>query len=248
MKQLVILLSLTSLLLSGCVNNSNTKIHIPNSIEFEGDKINGIKRMYNAEGKLETETPYKDSLPEGIQKEYYKTGQLYRETPLLKGRPNGLVKEYSKSGKIYREMPVINGKATGIVKKYYDNGKLFSEAPFENGEARMGLKEYNEKGVLLEKPKMLFKGIDKTKTEGTYIVEISLSDENIKPNYFNVITFEGKEMIKTLETENGKGIFKIFIPKGSVLNRRLTFEVRYKTLRDNIYITRDSYTLGITNL
>ncbi len=247
MKQLLILISLTALLLSGCVNNSNTKVHLPNSIEFDGDELSGVKRIYNAEGKLETEIPYKDSLPEGIQKEYFITGELYRETPLVKGRPNGIVKEYSTKGKLYREMPVTNGKAHGVVKKYYENGLLFSEAPFENGEAKEGLKEYNEKGVLLEKPKMRFKGIDKTKTEGTYIVEISLSDEYIQPNYFCVITFEGNEMLQSIEMVNGKGIYKIFTPKGTILNKKLTFEAKYNTIRKNIYVTRDTYTIGITN-
>ncbi|RPH30087.1 MAG: hypothetical protein EHM93_16230 [Bacteroidales bacterium] len=247
MKKLVILFSLTTLMLSGCVNNSNTKTHKPNSIEFEGNVVNGVKRIYNGEGKLETEIPYKDSLPEGIQKEYYKTGELYRETPLVKGRPNGLVKEFNTKGKLYREMPVVNGKANGVVKKYYENGILFSEAPFENGEAKEGLKEYNEKGELLGKPKMLFKGIDKVATDGVYIIEISLSDEYIQPSYANVITFEGKEMLNKIPIVNGKGIYKISIPKGAILNKKLTFEARYNTLRKNIFVLRDTYTMGLTN-
>lgn len=243
MKQLVILFLFTTIIFCGCTNNNNPKVNKPNSIVFEGEQGNGIKRIYNGEGKLETEIPYKDSLPEGIQKEYYVTGELFRETPLVKGRPNGTVKEYNTKGKLYREMPVIEGKANGIVKKYYENGVLFSEAPFENGEAKEGLKEYNEKGVLLEKPKMLFRGIDRSATEGIYIIEISLTDEHIQPNYSNVLQFEGKELLNKVPIVNGKGILKISIPKGTILNKKLTFEARYKTIRNNIFILRGTYTL-----
>lgn len=247
MKQLTILISFTAILFSGCINNSNTKVHEPNSIEFEGTKALGVKKIYNAEGQLETEIPYKDSLPNGIQKEYYKNGKIYRETPLEKGRPNGLVKEYYTSGKVYREMPVNNGKANGIVKKYYENGTLLSEAPFENGDPTIGLKEYSEKGDLTEKPKMLFKGIDKTVSEGVYIIEISLSDEYIQPLYSNIITIDGKELHNQIPIVNGKGIYKIFIPRGTILNKKMIFEARYNTIRKNIYITRDSYNISMSN-
>lgn len=247
MRLLVILFSLSALLHSGCVNNSNTNVHKPNSIEFDGNQGNGVKRIYNAEGKLETEIPYKDSLPEGIQKEYFVTGELFRETPLVKGRPNGIVREYSTKGKLYREMPVVNGKAYGVVKKYYENGMLFSEAPFENGEAKEGLKEYNENGALLEKPKMIFKGIDRSANEGVYIVEVQLSDKFIQSNYFNVVNFEGKEMVNKIQIINGKGVFKISIPKGAIINKKLTFEARYTTIRNNTFIVRDTYTIGNTN-
>lgn len=248
MKQLVFLVPLSILLLSGCVNNNSNK-RVPGEAytEFEGTQVNGVKKVYNASGNLETEIPYKDSLPQGIQKEYYKTGKLYRETPLEKGRPNGIVKEYYTSGKLYREMPVINGRADGIVKKYYESGALLSEAPYVNGEPSVGLKEYSEKGVLFEKPKMKIKGIDRIALEGYYLFELSFSDEYIQPTYSYVETYEGKEVLSKLPIVNGKGVYKIIIPKGTILNKRFTFEARYNTLRKNIYVTRDSYTIGVTN-
>lgn len=248
MKKQFVLFPLMALLLLGCGNNnSNVKVNKPNSIVMEGDVMNGIKRIYNAEGNLETETPYKDSLPDGLQKEYYKTGQLFRETPLVKGKPNGVVKEYGTKGNLYREMPVVDGKANGVIKKYYDNGVLFSEAPYKNGEPQVGLKEYNEKGQLLEKPKLKFKGIDKTRTEGVYIIEISMTDEYVQPAYSNIVYFDGKEMFSQLPSTNGKASFRIPVPSGTVVNKSFTFEARFNTIRKNIYITRDTYTIGVTN-
>jgi len=246
MSRLIPFVLATILALTGCVNDNSTK-RIPGQPykEFIGENGNGVNKIYNAEGKLETEVPYKDSLPNGIQKEYYKTGQLYRETPFEMGKAIGLVKEYYTSGKLYREMPVIDGKANGIVKKYYENGVLLSEAPFENGQPTIGLKEYNEKGKLIDKPKMVFKGINKTSSGGIYIIEVSFSDEYIEPTYFQVLNFEGKEIFNKVPVVNGKGVLTISIPKGTILNKKITFEARYNTIRKNTYITRDSYNLAL---
>jgi antitoxin component YwqK of YwqJK toxin-antitoxin module len=247
MKKIVILITLIVLLISGCKNGSKKRVIGQPYTEYEGTAASGVKKIYNVEGNLETEVPYKDSLPNGIQKEYYKTGKLYRETPLLNGKANGLVKEYYTSGKIYREMPVTNGRADGIVKKYYENGSLLSEAPFVNGEPAVGLKEYNENGVMLETPKMIFRGIDNTVSEGCFYVEISFSDQYVKPTYFNVVNFEGKELLNKISIVNGKGIFKISSPKGALINKTLTFEARYNTIRKNIYVTRGTYAIGFPN-
>jgi len=250
MKKILGCFLLSVLLLGGCVNNNDNNKRIPGqpSIEFEGTEANGVKKIYNAEGKLETEIPYKDSLPNGIQKEYYKTGKIYRETPLVNGKPNGLVREYyNASGKVYREMPVVDGKAQGIVKKYYENGALLSEAPFENGEPIIGLKEYTEEGKLVEKPKMVFRGIDKSSSEGTYTIEVSLSDKYIEPIYANVLTYEGKEYVNKIPIVNGKGILKLALQKGTVINKKLIFEARYNTKRKNTFIIRDTYLLSTAN-
>jgi antitoxin component YwqK of YwqJK toxin-antitoxin module len=235
--------------LYGCDNSSNkTNNRLkgqPSSTRFEGENGNGVKLIYNATGDLETETPYKDSLPEGIQKEYFKTGQLFRETPLEKGKANGVVKEYSTSGKLYREMPVVNGKANGVVKKYYDNGALFCEAPYENGQPVAGLKEYGKNGKLMEKPTMIFKAKDHTKIDGTFSLEISLSDTYIQAAYSQVLIFENKELVSRLPISNGKGIFKTSIPAGTILNKKLTFEAKYTTSYNNVCIIRDFYNMSL---
>ena len=249
MKTILISICILMLALNSCVNSDSSNNHVKGQAytEFEGENGNGVKKIYNAEGNLETETPYKDSIPEGIQKEYYKTGQLFRETPLEKGKANGLVKEYSTSGKLYREMPVTNGKANGIVKKYYDNGVLFCEAPYVNGQPAQGLKEYNKNGKLMEKPRLIFKAKDLTKIDGTFTLEISLSDEYIQPAYSQVLIFENKEIINKLPISNGKGVFKTSIPAGTILNKKLTFEAKYTTSYSNVCIIRDSYNMSMMN-
>jgi len=245
MKNLLLLASITLIVLAGCTNSSNKRVPGQPYTEFEGTLMDGVKKIYNIEGKLETEVPYKDSLPEGIQKEYYKTGQLFRETPLHKGLANGLVKEYSTNGKLYREMPVVNGRANGIIKKYYENGVLFSEAPFENGKPIVGLQEYDQNGKLIPKPKMVFKTKNLVNVDGTYLLEVSLSDEYIQPVYSQVLIFENKELSNKLPIENDKGILKLSIQKGLMMNKHVTIEARYTTLRNNVCIIRDSYNIVI---
>lgn len=249
MTRLVTFFLIAILALNGCVNNSNSNKRVPGQPykEFEGTNGNGVKKIYNAEGKLETEVPYKDSLPNGIQKEYYKTGQLFRETPFEMGKANGLVKEYSTNGKLYREMPVTNGRANGIIKKYYENGTLFSEAPFENGQPKAGLKEYSEEGKLLSKPKMVFNTKNQTKVNGTFTIEVSLSDEHTQAFYSQVLVLDNKEVLSKLPEANGKGILKFTIPAGTMINKAFTFEAKYTTTRNNICIIRDSYNLSTAN-
>jgi hypothetical protein len=247
MNRIISISFITILALSSCTNNNSNRTLGQPYEEFEGTVVEGLKKIYNAEGKLETEIPYKDSLPNGIQKEYYKTGQLFRETPLIKGKANGIVKEYSTKGKIYREMPVVNGRANGIIKKYYENSALFSEAPFENGLPVVGLKEYNEKGNLLETPKMIFKSKNMTRIDGTYILEILLSDKTIKPSYAQVLDFDNKEIVNRIPTVDGKGVLKLSVPAGAMMVKKLTFEAKYTTLRNNVCIIRDSFNLVIGN-
>jgi len=245
MKRIIPCLLIAIVVLGSCVNNSNKRISGQSYEEFEGTLAQGVKKIYNAQGKLETQVPYKDSLPEGIQKEYYKTGQLFRETPLVKGKANGVVKEFSTSGKLYREMPVVDGKANGVIKKYYVNGVLFSEAPFVNGQPAAGLKEYSQNGKLLDQPQMVFGANNRTGVDGTFILEVSLSDKDIQPVYSQILVFENKEIQSKLPVEKGKGILKINIPAGSILNKTLTFEARYTTLRNNVCIIRSSYRMAI---
>lgn len=249
MTRLLIGLSFIILLLNGCTSNNSSNNRVPGQpyIDFEGSNGNGVKKIYNAQGKLETEVPYKDSLPDGIQKEYYKTGELFRETPFVLGKATGVVKEYSKTGKIYREMPVENGKANGVVKKYYDNGNLFSEAPFVDGKPAAGLKEYNEKGTLLSKPTLVFSAKNTIAIDGCYTIEAFLSDKNINADYFQILMYENKEIINKLPNTNGNGVLKLNVPRGAMFVKKVTFEAKYTTSRGNVCIIRGYYDLVVNN-
>jgi antitoxin component YwqK of YwqJK toxin-antitoxin module len=63
---------------------------------------NGIEKVYNLEGKIESETPYVDGKMNGISKEYYENGILKTETVYEDDIPEyiGNVKRYDKKGKL----------------------------------------------------------------------------------------------------------------------------------------------------
>ena len=77
-------------------------------LEFKIEEINdneyGIV-FYYENGKLKSETPYKNGEEDGTQKEYYDNGNLKLETIYKEGTRNGF-KEYNKDGKlIYKTSP-----------------------------------------------------------------------------------------------------------------------------------------------
>lgn len=234
-------------LLSGCGQPEPKRVKGEPYVEMEGTEANGIRRKYSAQGVIESEIPYKDSIPHGIQKTYYKTGKLFRETPVEMGEINGVIKEYYGSGKLYREMPNIKGRADGVVKKYYENGTLMAEAPFKKGKPLVGLIEYDIKANKIEHPKIIMKAINNVAKDGNFIIELTLSDKNIVPEYSQILQFEKREISNMIIVENGKGIFSIYVPKGNYLKKTLTFEAKYTTMRNNICILRSTYNLSVSN-
>jgi len=234
-------------LLVGCGQPEPKRVKGEPYVEIEGTEANGIRRKYNAQGVIESEIPYKDSIPHGIQKTYYKTGKLFRETPVEMGEINGVIKEYYGSGKLYREMPNVKGKADGIVKKYYEDGSIMAEAPFKKGKPIAGLIEYDTKGNKIDHPKIVMKPINNVGKDGIFIIELTLSDKNIIPEYSQVLLFEKREISNLINVENGKGIFSMYVPKGNYLNKTLTFEAKYTTMRNNICILRSTYNLSVSH-
>lgn len=245
-KQFLFLIS-SFILLAGCNKSEPKRIAGQPYIEIEGTEENGIRRKYNEQGIIESEIPYKDSKPHGIQKTYYKTGKLFRETPLVMGRIEGVIKEYYPSGNLYREMPNIDGKAEGIIKKYYEDGKLMAESPYSKGKLLPGLKEYDKNGNPVEHPKLVFKPINKLAVDGSFIIEISLSDNTIKSTFSQIFIYENREASNSLPVQNGKAIFKTFIPKGNTLKKTLIFQAEYTTIRNNVCLIRDTFNCNVSN-
>jgi hypothetical protein len=59
--------------------------------------------------------------------------------------------------------------------------------------------------------------------------------------------FEKRELSSILPTESGKGIYKIYIPKGSEINKTLIFEAKYTSLRNNECIIRTTYNISVSH-
>ena len=81
--KLTFLLSLTFLFLfSGSLNGQETE----------------VKREYWDNGKLKSETHYKNGKSEGLATTYYKSGEKKDEVHFKNGKPEGLVTTYYESG------------------------------------------------------------------------------------------------------------------------------------------------------
>ena len=101
--------------------------------DFKDTPLTGLYESYYENGKLESETPYKNGKRDGLAKVYYKNGKLEAEIPYKNGKRDGLVTGYYKNGKLKYQFPHKNGKAEGFLKCYHENGGLLVGAIFQNG-------------------------------------------------------------------------------------------------------------------
>ena len=216
-------------------------------IEFIGNEQNGIEKRYSLDGTLISETPISDSKPHGVKIEYFSNGNISKELPCINGIVDGVVKQYYTTGALYIESPTENGKVHGIRNIYYEDGSIKAVAPFSKGKPQIGLKEYNKKGELLPDPKIIINERDKIILDGTYIIELYLSQKQRKTSYYVIFNEHGKEYRVKLPVEDGKGIFVEHIPRGGVILKKLTFETRFKTDFGNIKVLKTNYTLAVSN-
>ena len=60
-------------------------------------------------------------------KKYFGNGRLKSETPYKNGEPDGFFRAYHQNGRVKAEGLFKNGKLVGKFKEYYDNGFLKHE-------------------------------------------------------------------------------------------------------------------------
>ena len=149
--------------------------------EYLNGELNGIKRQFNYNGKLEFEGEYKNGKLNGKVKLYNFDGKIKFDGEYLynhkrKGKEyiNGILeyegeflfdkkwngKGYDEKGNITYEL--INGN--GKVKEYNANGKLKFEGEYLNGKRNGKAKEYNLNGHLVFEREYLDGKICKQKT------------------------------------------------------------------------------------
>ncbi len=83
-----------------------------------------------------------------VKKEFYPDGKLKSETYYKNGKLEGIAKIYDENGQLLDEENYKNGEAEGIRRGYYENGKLKLEINYKNGEV-INKKDYDESGKLI---------------------------------------------------------------------------------------------------
>lgn len=89
---------------------------------YVNDKIEGVRKVFFADGTIAEEVSYKNGLKEGISKIYSKAGTLKEEAIYLKGEMQGAYKVYDDSGVVLIEGQYKEGKKKGLW-SYYDSNK-----------------------------------------------------------------------------------------------------------------------------
>jgi hypothetical protein len=125
-----------------------------------------------------------------------------------------------------------------------------SEVPFYHGYTCKGLKEYTVDGKLKERyPTIVVNTINNVKKNGTFVVELSMSDstkDNVE--FFKGRLTEGKYLTDEAQRfgkiEDGVGKLVYRIDKGIIVNREEYFVARVRTYQGNYFLTETKIQLS----
>jgi len=99
---------------------------------FKNDKLDGLIKVFNQYGNIESGTVYNDGKRvEGAV--YYENGQIKQDIMFKNDIQEGPTKIYFKSGRL-QEAFYHNGKVEGLVKDYFESGALQSELNYKDGQ------------------------------------------------------------------------------------------------------------------
>ena len=88
-----------------------------------------VKKEYWDNGKLKSETHYKNGERDGLQTHWYETGEKHSESHWK----NGVRKEYWDNGKLKNETHYKNGVIEGLGTGWYESGEKERESHYKKG-------------------------------------------------------------------------------------------------------------------
>ena len=91
-----------------------------------------VNRDYYDNGKLKSETHYKNGKKEGLQTGWFESGSKKAEAHFKNGRLHGTTKAWYKNGLNFFILHNKNGIESGIRKEWDENGKLIFEGKPED--------------------------------------------------------------------------------------------------------------------
>jgi antitoxin component YwqK of YwqJK toxin-antitoxin module len=123
--------------------------------EYHKDPRTGLRegpaQSYDPQGRLESESMYRNGLLHGSRKIYDETGALIIEEHYRKGKFHGLYTTYYQDGEVKLQGKYKDGAMMGTWKQYYPNGALMEIVRFENNLENGPFKEYHENGRIKTK-------------------------------------------------------------------------------------------------
>jgi antitoxin component YwqK of YwqJK toxin-antitoxin module len=129
---------------------------------YSKDSLDGERKTFYENGKIQTLERYKNGQYEGVFKSYYDDGSLQQEGQYVKNEMSGELKTYYKGGQVKEIVMMAHNLENGPFKEFYENGKIKAEGFYRNGDTENGeLREYNSNGELT-KIKQCDEGICRT--------------------------------------------------------------------------------------
>lgn len=210
-----------------------------------------IARTYDRDKRLKNEVPMKDGKRHGIAKTYYPNGTVSLELPYVDDEREGISKRYYESGLLFQETEYHDDQMHGVQKKYDATG-LTSEGRYEFGVPCTGLKEYSGGKARTNFPSIVVKPIDRIQVDGTYTLELSLTDGVSKATfYLGELTSTGCLHAALIPLPKGKtsssAIRKYILRPGQFMMEELNIIAEVTTRKGNAYITQRKYPVAIEN-
>jgi len=210
-----------------------------------------IARSYDKNKRLLSEVPMKDGKRHGLAKTYYTNGKVNLEMPYVEDQRQGTSKKYYESGLVYQETDYKDDQMHGTQKKYDVTG-LIAEARYEFGHPCIGLVEYANGKKRPGYPSIIIRPIDRIRADGTYTIELSLTDGGSKATFYvgeltaSNCMFGGLVPLPSGKTATS-GYLRYTLEPRQFIMEELNFVAEVTTRMGNTYITQKKFPLSIEN-
>ncbi|MDR2407737.1 MAG: toxin-antitoxin system YwqK family antitoxin [Bacteroidales bacterium] len=98
---------------------------IESEIPYKNKKINGIAVWYYSHGQRSLEITCKDGVKDGTMTRFYRNGQKETVEHYKNDTLHGTSLKFNEKGGLMLESGYKNGKKDGVIKQYYSDGSLF---------------------------------------------------------------------------------------------------------------------------
>ena len=150
-----VLLSAVFLCLCGCGDSDKDEIYnennttVKNGVVYDIDEkpINGLYKVYYANGNVKMEVQSKNGVPDGEGKFYDENGNIQFAGNFVGGKIEGKFYNYYEDGSVHNEMNYKNGEQDGEQKLLNPDGSLSVSVMVENGKVVSGYAMENGKQV-----------------------------------------------------------------------------------------------------
>lgn len=178
---------IATIIFAGCAGNTGKPAkNAADIVNAEPDTgYTGIKQFTN-KGRISKEETFKNGVKEGITKTFYLSGQIRQSFWYEKGLKQDSAKWFYPEGQLFRSTPFKNDTIDGIQIQYYRNGTIKAKMGYEKGLRTLFFEEYNKKDGKLYKdyPEIVTTIKDQYKTNGTYKITLSLSDNSTRVEFY----------------------------------------------------------------